>query len=641
MVSYGYDAAYRVRTVRDGKGNTTTFAYNTLGQLVRITYPGGDSVQFTQYDDAGRLLQRVDGRGVVTNYVYNDPEGLLTNVQYPAFPDMNVSFTYDSDGRRASMTDSTGITTYSYDYMGNLLSVSVTYNGLPTRTISYSYYADGSRQSMSTPAGTYSYSYDGAGRLVGLTAVGWNISWSYAPNGWLLTQTVNGATTSYEYNARGFLTRLTNRDVSGAVLSDFANILYDGVGNRMGMAVSFPVQPSLSGNTSYSYDTKNQILQEQSTRAGGYTFNFGYDPAQNPTLFKGQSRTYNANNQLVGAGFGYDGNGNPVLYQGVGLQFDVENRLVAYGGVLTAGYNGDGLRAWKQTALGRRYYLYDGEDLVCELDAGGNVVAGVVFGANGLAVYGSVSYQFDPQGNVAHLLNDNGYADGHCAYDAWGQLMAGTNSTPYGYKAQWGYYTDSETGLLLLTHRYFDPTTGRFLTRDPIGYEGGINLYAYVGNRPLMLFDPSGFAPRAHLPPFCYLALALPQRGSGSKAWCDRAGGLHGISKNDPKYPCGSKVCKRWAELHKEIERIANELCGGESESFFDLTWSILICAETNSIYPPVPKGHPCQQEGGGGLFGGQFCCVECTIRVCAWVLQPYQQRLDEWRDRELRRCGL
>lgn len=40
---------------------------------------------------------------------------------------------------------------------------------------------------------------------------------------------------------------------------------------------------------------------------------------------------------------------------------------------------------------------------------------------------------------------------------------------PYGYKGQWGYYTDSETGLLLLTYRYLDPTTGRFLTRDPIG----------------------------------------------------------------------------------------------------------------------------------------------------------------------------
>lgn len=93
-------------------------------------------------------------------------------------------------------------------------------------------------------------------------------------------------------------------------------------------------------------------------------------------------------------------------------------------------------------------------------------------------------YQFDPRG-----------AGGHYAYDAWGQLMAGTNSTPYGYKGQWGYYTDGETGLLLLTYRYLDPTTGRFLTRDPIGYEGGMNLYAYVGNGVIGGKDPAGFVP--------------------------------------------------------------------------------------------------------------------------------------------------
>ncbi|MCA1568613.1 MAG: RHS repeat-associated core domain-containing protein [Acidobacteria bacterium] len=63
---------------------------------------------------------------------------------------------------------------------------------------------------------------------------------------------------------------------------------------------------------------------------------------------------------------------------------------------------------------------------------------------------------------------------------------------PFGYKARWGYYTDTETGLLLLTHRYYDPGTGRFLTRDPIGYAGGINIYAYTSNNPVNGADPLG-----------------------------------------------------------------------------------------------------------------------------------------------------
>ena len=65
-------------------------------------------------------------------------------------------------------------------------------------------------------------------------------------------------------------------------------------------------------------------------------------------------------------------------------------------------------------------------------------------------------------------------------------------SPPYGYKAQWGYYTDVESGILLLTHRYLDPAMGRLLTRDPIGFEGGVNLYAYVGNGVVMRADPRG-----------------------------------------------------------------------------------------------------------------------------------------------------
>lgn len=65
---------------------------------------------------------------------------------------------------------------------------------------------------------------------------------------------------------------------------------------------------------------------------------------------------------------------------------------------------------------------------------------------------------------------------------------------PYGYGGQSGYYTDRETGLQLLGFRYYDPAAGRFLTRDPIGYAGGANLYAYAGNSPVAFGDPSGLS---------------------------------------------------------------------------------------------------------------------------------------------------
>jgi RHS repeat-associated protein len=76
-------------------------------------------------------------------------------------------------------------------------------------------------------------------------------------------------------------------------------------------------------------------------------------------------------------------------------------------------------------------------------------------------------------------------------------LAGNPNNDPYGYSGQWGYYTDAETttGLVLCGHRYYDPATGRWLTRDPIGYNGGINLYGYVGGDPVNRSDPSGLKP--------------------------------------------------------------------------------------------------------------------------------------------------
>ncbi len=179
--------------------------------------------------------------------------------------------------------------------------------------------------------------------------------------------------------------------------------------------------------------------------------------------------------------------------------------MTGFDSSLSAGYTVDGLRAWKQGTSGKTYFLYDGSVPVCELDGSGNVRATNTWGANGLLSRrdqtGNTFYTFDWRGNPAQRFNVYGQSlltqfDAYGASKSLGDTNANAAPDPYaGFGSQWGGYTDSETGLVLMGHRYYDPQQGRFLTRDPLGLAGGMNAYRYADNDPISLIDPSGLSP--------------------------------------------------------------------------------------------------------------------------------------------------
>jgi len=313
-VAYTYDALYRMTGITDGNNHMTAYQFNTAGRISRIALPNAsgtyDTTQISGYSTQGLETQRTDGKGVVTNYTYNDPENRLTNIQYPASPSRNVTLQYDAYGRRSSIADSTGTAVTNYDDQDRLTTVDTTYTGLATKSVLYGYYPNGSRQSLNTPGGATTYSYDGNGRPVSLSGPSGTASWTYLDNDWLWTQTVPSTlTATYTYNAASLLTRVTNANGTGTTISDFNNLQYDAVGNCTGMTSSFPQATTFSGNRSYTYDTRNEMTQEQATSNGGWTNTFAYDGAGNPTTMRGTTGiNFNADNQRTGTGFVYDGN---------------------------------------------------------------------------------------------------------------------------------------------------------------------------------------------------------------------------------------------------------------------------------------------------------------------------------------------
>ncbi len=490
-VTYTYDGAYRLSSLADGNGHATQYVYNPAGYLASVTYPMGDSVQYPQYDANGNPLVRIDGRGIETDYTYNDPESKLTNISYvnnasyPNVSQYNVTLDYDGFGRQQDVYDFSGHTHFDYDDLDEQIEIDTTYtaaNGsaLPTIALTYGFNPDGSLQSMSLQTNTtsydFTYGYDGVGRPQSLTnPFSETTQWSYLGNNWRASQQyANGVVCQYAYNRRGFLNDLTHYAPNDSLLSDFGAMVYDVAANRLTKTVTVPGAPSAyNGMTGYNYDIKNQLTQEQSTLQGGYTEHFVYDPAGNPLSFKGTAHSFNADNQLTDSGFGYDGEGNPTTYYGVTLIFDPEDHLTGYGSFLSAGYGYDGLRAWKQDSSGRTYFIYSGITPVLELDGSGNVTAVNTFGASGVISRhintGSIFYACDPQGNTSEHLDNSASLLSVSAFDAYGAgIRTSDTSDPFGYGAQWGYFSDAESAAQLLGHRYYDPELGQFFTRDPV-----------------------------------------------------------------------------------------------------------------------------------------------------------------------------
>ena len=525
--TYAYDNADNVTL------KTVTFDDGTLTDTLRYTYNNDGSVAslysfylnnnylrgfyYYSYDNAGNLME--------VDYPWRDVNGVTQKVKYA----------YDEDDRLTKQTTNALVTTYTYNARSQRISLD---NEAVNPIAGAVYPNSGQKVGAGKLIAKYDVmQYDGAGNLTGYNATyqPWYVlphtdaAGGYGPNS---VSKFNG-TYSYAYDGKD---RLASETVFRPAIAADPHSSYKptnyAFAHTADAADNLMVLRGQAVNGGYNAD--NQFI----ATAGSYDADGNYqDPA--PSSNSTTNGQYDAENRLLGLSGLPAGQNFPVGYHAGGLRAQWGNRHdtdfegVASDSDIYQVYSGGHLLYEMHQS---RTYFYEASIHTFGWGAAGiNQQLIYSFEGNGLLSYAVTHYAFDPQGSPVNTYNalptgsQNAGGDWNEIrfYDAYGQARASaalSSTDPFivflpdmqvdydavGFGGQWGYYTNypslcatydggaygysatATPGLLLLGYRYYEPQNGRFTSRDPIGYEGGVNLYAYCGNNPIMNFDPSG-----------------------------------------------------------------------------------------------------------------------------------------------------
>jgi RHS repeat-associated protein/uncharacterized repeat protein (TIGR01451 family) len=507
-VSFGYDANGRRTRVTDARGQVWQTGFGALGQPVSTRDPLGRETA-TAYDASGRVVRSTDARGVTAAYEY-DQGGRLSSLSEVGGTGQ-ISWTYDALGRRTRMQDGSGTTTTAYTPVGNVARVTS-----PQGEVAYAYDATGLRTDMTQPQGTLTYGYDAAGRQDRMTGLGGGVTTtSYTVDGQISSMTrPNGITSRWSHDGAGRMTGVQHTRANGTTVAK-ASYTLDADGNRTS-------RTTLDGTWNYELNAIDQLVSQRGP--DGQVRRWTYDPTGNRLTQSNEGGprvdySYDDAGQIVtvdGARVTHDEAGNVTSVEGHDrtietYAWDWRDRLqrvtTSAGGEVAEesvyGYNGDDLRVSERhrttggqlTDASPRLYDTAASGVPQLISDGDARYAYDVSGSVG-EIRSSGTSQVplvDGQGSVTTMTDGSGGVTASVAYDAFGtaQVASGT-APPLGYTGA----PATAGGLVHLQARDYDPSLGRFLSKDPVspGAPGvvGWNPYTYVANNPTTMTDPSG-----------------------------------------------------------------------------------------------------------------------------------------------------
>jgi RHS repeat-associated protein len=504
--SFGYDALGNRTRYTDGRGNKTIYTTNTLGLPESVIEPAtdrdpapGDRTWTTGYNALGQVVKLSAPGGVVRTREYDRAGQLVRETGTGAEAvTPEKTFGYDPAGRLTRASSPKGDDVYEYNDRGLLVKASG-----PSGQATYEYNSDGQLTARTDAAGTASFSY----ARQQLTSA---------------TDPLTGAAQSYRYDGAGAVKQI---DYGAGQRRTFA---YDDLGRIDSDTVSASGGAAIT-SVDYGYDADDHLRSKNTTgvtEAGANAY--GYDDA-------GRLTSWTAPDGATTA-YEWDDSGNRIRNGDKTATFDERNRLLSDGDYtydhtprgtlatrtssgLTEQFTFDAFDRMTKAGESGTTYTYDSLDRVATRNGTDFAYAGFApdpvkdnnstYGRGAAdellsVAEGTGPAQLTVMDKHGDVVGDMSATDGaataltsSASFDPFGQVAEGTGTAGNaGYQGDW---TDPETDQVNMGARWYDPATGVFDSRDSYTYASGAsilaNRYTYGAGSPMEYTDPDGHWP--------------------------------------------------------------------------------------------------------------------------------------------------